>query len=288
MVVDLTHHVSGFCDRLRQITFCITIADLKKDYKLYFKEPNTIQCPFSFLDVCDVEGFETDFWSPEIGPAGLSMVPWVRVDLATVKQYKPVDLQVTNSEFLERWLKAYKKVQPKAEVREKIDALNVGSDCLGVHLRFTDKVVAKPWAPDEMLQPRDVKPIEKALMKSIEREAKKLSLAKIFVASDNQTAKKRWGKTLARKGYQVIVHDAHFDPEQLRQTSGPDFAVDLFTLARCRVIVGTTPSYVVRTAAWVNGTNKFLFATDRSWSWKTNVWIQKTSAKIKKRFYLNR
>jgi len=268
VIVDLTRHESGFCDRLRQVTFCIAVAGLRGDRTLHMRERLTPQGPFSFVDVCEVDGFEVRPWSPDAGGAAIAMGLDCHPDLASARRYRPRDLDVDDARLLQLWLEAYGKLRPRPSLRAKVDALEIGAGCIGVHLRWTDKVNAATHRKSWEIYPGERASVERALSRLVRRRARGLTAAEVFIAADDCGAKEDWTRRLAAEGIRVVAHEAKFRPDALRQTSGEDFIVDLFALARCGAIVGTTPSYVVRTADWIRGRPKSVFAAYRSWRYQ--------------------
>ena len=62
------------------------------------------------------------------------------------------------------------------------------------------------------------------------------STTKIFLATDNEGVRKDFVK---KYGERIVLYDAEFDPEQLRQTSLEVAIIELFVLAHCSKFYGT-------------------------------------------------
>ena len=60
MYIDLSNMKSGFCDRLRQITFCIARDKLKnkKNKKIEIFEITNSECPYKFSTLLNIKGYE--------------------------------------------------------------------------------------------------------------------------------------------------------------------------------------------------------------------------------------
>ena len=58
MYVDLTNMNSGFCDRLRQLTFCIAFEKLqnKKINLINIYEKKNSECPYYISELIDIKG----------------------------------------------------------------------------------------------------------------------------------------------------------------------------------------------------------------------------------------
>jgi hypothetical protein len=264
MIVDLTNLETGFCDRLRQVAFCVAVAGLRGDRVLHVRERLTPQGPFSFTDVCEVDGFDVRSWSADAGSAEFAMGADAHPDLGSVRRYRPRSLDVDDARLLHLWLEAYRRIRPTAALQAKVDALEVGATSIGVHLRWTDKVNEANHRRSWQIYPGERASIERALSMLIRRRARGRTAPEVFLAADDRDAKEDWAQRLRGEGFRVVVHEATFHPGALRQTSGEDFIVDLFALARCGEILGSTPSNVVRTADWICGRSRSVFAADRS------------------------
>ena len=62
MYIDLSNMNSGFCDRLRQITFCIALHKLKKlrEKKIGIFEITNSECPYKFSTLLNIKGFKVN------------------------------------------------------------------------------------------------------------------------------------------------------------------------------------------------------------------------------------
>ncbi len=261
MVVDLTGFASGFCDRLRQITFCIAVATLRNDRLLSIRETPDPCCPFRFVDLCTVEGCEIRPWEPSAGPGEWQMDGGVFPGLPSVRRHKPPDVSLPDELFLQHWLESYQRLRPHPRLHTILEHLSVGPDCLGLHLRFTDKVREEAEART-VITPGQQQAVEAVAYRLLMDQRRRTGLRKVFLVADNAASKDAWARTLREAGCMVVMHAAAFDASRLRQTSGDDFAVDLFALARCRAIIGTTRSGVVRSATWMSGRRTCVFAAD--------------------------
>jgi len=226
-------------------------------------------CPFTFVELCDVDGFEVRSWREGSGESAIRFDPAVHPSLPNVQKFKPPEVAVSHEKFLALWLDSYRLLKPKKHVLAEVEKLGVDSDCVGFHVRMTDKV-CNDRTPALTVVPEQVQKLESTALSVLQKQLKKLNLGSVFLAADNEESKQQWQKRLSDLGYRVISHSAKFDSSLLRQTSGEDFAVDLFSLARCKTIVGTTYSGVVRSAAWISGHRDFTFAAQQMLS--VRIW----------------
>lgn len=265
MIVDLTDYRRGFCDRLRQVTFYATVASLRKDSALYFNEILSEYCPYSFLDLCRMDGFGLKVWTEGCRNLEETVCDFAVPNLEFIRMHKPKDISLSDKNFLELWLNTYQLLKPVKTIEDKVNGLGIGADCLGLHLRFTDKTrkVSRLQVPKTWISEKDRPAVEKAVARILRDQLKQSAgLRKVFLASDDGDAKSVWIQKLTAEGVTVVSHAASFDKKRLRQTQGEDFAVDLFSLARCGTVIGTTTSSVVKTAVWMRGGRAFVFAAD--------------------------
>lgn len=286
MIVDVTAYTTGFCDRLRLVTFCMAVALCRKDTVLYLKESTNEYCPYRFMDLCEIEGFELRPWNESCPEAELSMRKPLYPNLSHVQSRKPRDIELSDESFLNLWRECYQRLRPRQFIHPKIDSLGLGPDYLGLHIRFTDKIqkIGSLEADLSVIFKQAVPAVEKTALRLLEARSKRYGLRKVFIASDDEPAKTAWIKKLQSKGWRIVSHRAAYEGDKLRQTSGEDFIVDLFSLARCRVIVGTTRSGVVRSAAWIGGA-KCVYAVDSVPSVVVTKKIMSLYKKIKRCFY---
>jgi len=253
MIIDLTSFQTGFCDRLRQVTFCAAVAGLKGHRELYIKEEITPACPFRFIDLCTLEGFNLHTWTEKCAETSLrfdhSLFP---PNLSQSRRYKPADISLSAREFRDRWFASYALLRPLPHLAETLENLKVGPRCLGFHLRFTDKIRQVP-RPFHEITPQQLPRLQSLAFHLLKDRLDRLGLDTVYLACDDGRVKEEWIERITGAGYQVISQNSHYNLGALRQTSGEDFVVDLFALARCQRRLGTLCSGVVWTADWMNG-----------------------------------
>jgi hypothetical protein len=271
MIVDLTlgNNITGYCDKLKLLTFYVTIAQIRHEKILYIKEEKTLGGPFLFIDICEIDGLKLLQWNKNVTDSGLIIdncfEPTSKPSIKFVRLNKPKDLNITEQSFLLLWISAYQKIHPKTHIKQKIDSLNINNDCLGLHIRMTDKIVDKiHQAPASGTITSDqINRMNAILEKKISKLFRKNISRNIFLASDDQKWKEAWKIFLQKTGYHVITNNTRFNGSNFRQTSGEDFVIDLFSLAKCNYIIGTVYSGIPISAAYINGSSKYDFVFDR-------------------------
>lgn len=263
MVVDLLNMDAGLCDRLSRVTFCITVALLRGNNVLYVKEKPTEACPYRFIDLFEVKNFVLRPWTIAAGemPQHFNNI-FMGPNLQVVKSFKPDDLTISNKEMIRQWLGSYQLLRPKPKIQNKINSLNIRDDCIGFHIRETDKIVtteARLWE----ISDKEHEAIKSITFKEIMRIARRGRLKKIFIASDNKESKLFWMNEFRENGLMVIANEAEFDANKFRQTSGEDLSIDLFALSQCRVIVGMARSMVVKAASHIRGKKNYIFIKEK-------------------------
>jgi hypothetical protein len=268
MIVDLTLMQSGFCNRLQQVTFCAAVAKLRGESTLWIREIPDIFCPYHFLDLCLLQGLELEPWYPGVGSAEIFLLSRDSPSLHAAALRKPGNLTVSDQALFDLWTDSYRALRPRPEISERVDYSGAGSDCIGLHVRMTDKVNETPSVWE--IHPDAVPTVEKRARRIVHAQLRKYSLRKVFLTADEAVAKERWKGLLEEDGVTVLSHPTEFDTSKLRQTGGDDFAVDLFGLARCAALVGTTSSSVTRTAARI-GAKSFLIANEMFLGTRTRI-----------------
>lgn len=264
--IDLTPVRSGFCDRLRVVTLGIALARWRKTQLLHIHEIPTETCPYAFDEVCRIEGFEVTLGklenAPDISTTGHHMFP---SDMNHVRLHKPAEVALSDLEFRELWLDSYRLLRPAASLLPSLDALGLEPDCVGLHLRYTDRIAwlgsdywLGRWPPWQMPL------VERKALRLVQQFRPR----QVYLASDEPLPKARWTRRLQQQGYQVVSHAAHFSSRTLRQTNAHDFGVDLFALARCQEAVGLHRSGLINVAHWSNGKREpFLIASESMTGW---------------------
>ena len=257
---------NGFCDRLKLLTFYIAAATFKKDPVLYIKEEKSHAGPFEFLEFCEIEGLRAEPWYEGVNDKALEIdygfEPSIKPSLKFVRCNKPKDFDITDKGFLKLWINCYKRVRPITRIRQKIDTLGVGSDCLGIHIRMTDKFVPKvidcitPYA----IVPSQLRKINKIIEEEAQGSMSGNSGGRAYLASDSGEWNAIWSDKLRKMGCKVISNGSHYSKDHFRETSGEDFITDLFSLSRCGRLIGTVDSGVVICAAYINGSSEYSFA----------------------------
>ncbi len=266
VVIDLTEVTSGFCDRLRVVTLGIALAQWRKTHLLHIIERPTQTCPYAFDEVCRVEGFEVTLGkidkAPDISTTAHDLFP---SDLNDVRRQKPPEVTLSDVEFRELWLDSYRLLRPAPSLIPSLDALALEPDCVGLHLRYTDRIAwlgsaywLGQWPPWQMPW------VERNALRLVQQFRPR----QIYLASDEPLPKARWTQRLQSLGYQVVSHPASFSSQSLRQTNAHDFGVDLFALARCQAAVGLHRSGLINVADWSNGKREpFLIASESMTGW---------------------
>jgi len=74
----------------------------------------------------------------------------------------------------------------------------------------------------------------------------------IFIASDDFKLKTKIINLLKKNGYNTHYHHSKFNSKNLRQTSGKDFIVDLFCIAKSNLVVSTVGAGVIQSAYYLS------------------------------------
>jgi len=137
-------------------------------------------------------------------------------------------------------------------IHHAIENIGANRKCVGLHIRVTDKINENPsrWE----IHPREMEQVEKRTVYAIKTSLRKNHLNRVYLATDCFKARMAWKNKLESLGVTVLLNPyVVYDDKQFRQTSTEDFLIDLFSLSRCRQIVGSIDSGVPWTASKIGG-----------------------------------
>ena len=257
MIVDTTLMRSGFCDRLRQITFGILISKFKKEKMFYINEKKTEECPFLFTDHCKIKKIKLKkkkTYKKDKVVIRMSSYD-SEISINTIKKYLPkFNKKLNYNRVLKKWKNSYKEIYPNKNIKKKINNLKLPSKYIGVHIRATDKLV--PLFTKLFEIPSKTTIINSQLnlfIKSLDTQIYSNSNTKnIYLSCDDKNIKKITLSSLKKKGFKVFFNQSKFSGNKLRQTSGEDFLIDLFCLSRSKIIISSTGGGVPLTASLIS------------------------------------
>ncbi len=252
MYIDLSKMNSGFCDRLRQITFCLAFNKLsKKKLKIVeIYEIKNRECPYFFSELLKINKcIVKNVKKKNINT--IKMTPFdSSLSIDTCKKYNN-NKSISNSKLLDEWKKSYKLLIPKNKIKSKIKKLKKKGKYISIHLRLTDKLVSYFEFFFEIPK-KDI--ILKSQINMFINELENLIPKKcknIYLASDEGFYKKKIEKSLSKK-FNLINHNIHYHSKKLRQTSGENFIFDLFAMANSDYIISSTGGNVPFTSLLIS------------------------------------
>jgi hypothetical protein len=254
MLIDLQKLDTGFCDRLRQITFCIALAKLKRIKTLSIYEIKNKECPFKFIDYCRIKNFKIIELKKNLHiNASIQMTPYnSSLSLANCILHNPYK-EIDNKLLLSEWIKSYKDIIFSNVIKKKVkNVINKKTNFIGIHIRLTDKVVTlfnkiKYSFEKDLITISEYDYLKKNLIKYLDRN---FTAKNVFIASDDKKAKKDLLKIFLRSKYNFFYNDIKFT-NKFRQTTGVDFLIDLLVLSKSKGIL-TTGGNVSLTASLIS------------------------------------
>ena len=264
ILVDLSKMTSGFCDRLRAVTFGITIHKLyyrneKKIIKLIEKKNN--ECPFLISDICYIQGFrilktkhknKNDFV--------ISMTPY-NSDLTKENVQKHHNSKKYSDEaILKSWIKSYNLIHCNKKIKTIINKIYLPKKFFSIHIRSTDKLVSTM----EKLFEIPSKPtitfgqMNYFINNILDLINKNTKNKNVYIASDSEIYRLKIIKLLKKNNYNIFINNSSFVKKKLRQTSATDFGVDLFCLKQSSLILSSTGGGVPNTANLMSKKNKHI------------------------------
>ena len=215
MIIDTTLMQSGFCDRLRQITFGILISKLKKENNFYIFEKKTDECPFLFTDYCNVKKIKLrKINSLEKDKVIIRMSSYdSEIHVKTIKKHFPYSVKNINYErVLDKWKNCYREIYPEKNILKKIKNLNLPVKYVGVHIRATDKLVSLFTKLFEL--PSKTTIINSQLnlfLNSLDKQINLNSNTKnVYLSCDDKNIKKFTLDLLNKKGFKVFFNESKF------------------------------------------------------------------------------
>ena len=252
MYVDLTNMNSGFCDRLRQLTFCIAYEKLQNNKFKFINiyEKKNPECPYYISELIKIKNFKLRNVKKK-NLQTIKMDPF-NSDISIENCHKYNSKKVDNSKLLEIWKKTYTMIHPKKKIITKVNKIIKYKKYVAIHVRLTDKLVSfKDYIFE--LPKKDV--ITNFQIKSFYKNINNIldkKIKYIYIASDENILKKKLENKLINQGYKIIERDISYNPNKLRQTSGYDFVIDLFSLSKADYIISSTGGNVPLTAKLIS------------------------------------
>ena len=254
MHINLLDIKSGFSDRLRAVTYYIALNKLLKSKNIYFiTQKKTRECNFKFQDYCYIKNSKlikyNRFKKKEINlnsyNSSINFKNCINNNI-----YQEVD---SKKLFLE-WKKSYAKIFPKKKIIKLIKKINLPKNYSSIHLRTTDKVIKlnnfiKNIHHSDNIFDFQLNYYTKNLIKIIKKYTDDKN---IFIASDDIKLKSKIINLLKKNGYNTYYHHSKFILKNLRQTSGRDFIVDLFCIAKSDLVVSTIGAGVIQSAYYLS------------------------------------
>ncbi len=257
MLINLTEMTSGFCDRLRLITFVVAVTKykFKKVKTIKIVEFKSKECPYLFSTCCEVEKFKIkrvkklnkDEISFKMNPYNSDLTEKNIEKILLTK-----NLNIKN--FLSKWKRAYKLLKPKRKIKIKIDNLKLPKNYLGLHVRATDKLVSLYTKLTEIPSKSTIiKSQLNYFLRNIDQIIKKQTDCKnIYLACDDQNLKLNILKILKSNGFRIYLNNSKFYGRRFRQTNAEDFVIDLFCLANSTKIISSTGGGVPITSSFMS------------------------------------
>lgn len=241
MIIDLSKLESGFCDKLKKITFCLTIARYQKIKTIKIFDRCTKENPFLFYDLCRIQNckiikllkidksFRDPFNFNEFN---------LQLNKESCKDFKPNYINISDDDFLIKWKESYKLIKPKKKIENKIKKIIKNKKInFGLHARLTDKLVSIKEKLLELPYKDTITKIEyNYFLNSLPDFIRNYKKNYIYISSDSYFHKNEIIKKVKESYNKILINNSIFYLKKYRQTSGEDFLIDLFILSKCSVI----------------------------------------------------
>jgi hypothetical protein len=256
MYIDLSKMNSGFCDRLRQVTFCIAYEQLKNNkFKLIeIYEKKNSECPFYISELINIKNYYIKNVKKK-NKNVIKMDPFnSEITLKSCYKYNNRST-IDNYALLKKWKEIYRLIKPKKKIYNKLLKLKRFKKYLSLHIRLTDKLVSFKSHILE-IPTKDV--IYKKQFSEFYDKIESIipsGYKYIYISSDENIFKNEIKKKLDGK-YQFIDTNKKFNKKKLRQTSGEDFIFDLFAMSKSAMIISSTGGNVPYTSNLISNTKQ--------------------------------
>jgi len=255
MYVDLTNMNSGFCDRLRQLTFCIAFEKLqnKKINLINIYEKKNSECPYYISELIDIKGCKLKNIKKK-NIQTIRMDPF-NSDISIANCVKYNSKKLDNIKLLKMWKKAYRMIQPKKKIMTRLKSIIKYREYVAIHIRLTDKLVSFrdyifELPKKDVIYNNQFKEFLENVQLIIPKKYKY-----IYISSDESIYKNKIKKLFNNK-YKFLDRKIAYNKNKLRQTSGDDFMIDLFSIAKSSLIISSTGGNVPYTSNLISGLNQ--------------------------------
>jgi hypothetical protein len=271
MICSITQIRSGACDRLRQVTFCGTLALLRGDTELIIHERRTAAGPYLTTELLQIDGLtlrieEKRFPAPPSALDAVGMTATTsEISIKTVIRHRPntPEIRISDEALLKAWKTTYSRIRPLGPTSNALAAIfSANVPYIGIHCRLGDKVHSKSSRPrwKHSVLPAMLPPILDDVCDTAAKFARVNHIGNVFIAADTRDGFCEIALRLQNRDLSIVHQVAHYDAFQFRQTTAPVFACDLFGLARCVAVFGTIWSGVGQTAVLINGCERYYTA----------------------------
>lgn len=252
MYVDLSKMYSGFCDRLRQLTFCIAYEKLQnrkiKIIEVYEKKNQ--ESPYYISELIEIKNCKIKNVKKKKTKV-IKMDPF-NSELSIKNCYKYNYKKLDNIKLLKEWKKAYKIIQPKKKIRLKLNKILKNKKYVSIHIRLTDKLVNfknhfLEIPSKDVIYPKQFEEFSSSIETLIPKKFKY-----IYLSSDENIYRKKIKKKLINK-FKFIERNIKYKKGKLRQTSGEDFIIDLFAMSKSSLIISSTGGNVPYASNLISG-----------------------------------
>lgn len=265
MIVDLTGFTTGVCDKLRQLTFCATVAYYRNEKVLKILEIPSKECPFYLIDLFRLDGFDFEKIHYNLNENIIMNASNSSITKSTVKQWIPFDIKVTIKDFLKKWKDIYAKIKPNKNIltnKEWDTVYKIGKNTIGIHIRTGDRLTSLPAKGG--ITKKQFNAFLKYKIPEIIKYAN-CNKYSVFLASDTYKADCKV-RNMIKSKVNLIEYAKKWNSCGIRETEGEEFLLDLYGLSRTLEIFSTSGGGVPFTASLIAGKNTIpvhIWATHR-------------------------
>ena len=237
MYIDLSTIKSGFCDKLKKLTLCLSYCQINNINQIEVFDKTTKEYPFLFYNYCFIKNFKIKklYKKKKVKDIFYFINEFnSNPNTKNTRIVKPYLGNKSIPDFLKIWINSYKLIKLK-----KSTFLSK-KNTIGIHIRLTDKLVNFRQKLFE-IPGKDVvlKEDYHFFLENLSLIIKQNKKKNFFLATDSENSKTEIIEIFKKNNKKIIYNNIKFNKKKFRQTKGIDFLRDLFNLSNCGIIYST-------------------------------------------------
>lgn len=268
VLINYSGFPTGFCDRLRAITFAIAVCEINNLCKIKLNYDVTPESPWEIEKLIAIENISLERTRETESLFCVEMTPHdSSPSFVNALVHNGVFRPFSSFKLLLLWKRAYTRLRPA-------DDLGVfESPSIGVHIRSGDKLSDRVGLLSTTQEEVNYF-IQTVVRRFVQTPdvGKSSSLPAAYIASETSEIHNSVVNVLLEEGYRVINRPRNWSRNGIRTTDSRALIEDLFILSRCNKIYSNLGGGVPHTAHLISGRKAQLINFSRR-SIKRFLWV---------------